>query len=353
MHNIEKFLVELNKKRRLRKYHKRSNSIAQRALNALETERGKTDRNLIHTCDEYAENVLGWQGYAPWLHVYAALSGTFKKGWIPDNYYGKVVIPKVNGQYKALSELKSLSNELIRSQAIPDILRIINGRFFDNKLNELEIDDVKDYLFSTNEKVVFKLDNSVRGRGIWIFESHNFDVKKVQNLGDGVFQKFIQQHPFFEKISPNIVITLRITTISDYKTGITERAAYLRVGRSNDSHLKATSNIRVAVDLNTGALGEKGYLPDWSTVKKHPDTNEKFSDNYIPNFTESIEVVKKLHGKIPYIMSIGWDVVIDKQGDILVMEWNADHNDIKFSEALTGPCFHNLGWEKLWKIGND
>lgn len=349
MHKIEKYLVELNKKRRLKKYHKEANLIAKKALNIVETEKGKTGSSLLRQCDEYANEVLGWKGYAPWLYVYTAISGSFKTGWIPDNYFGKVVIPKVNGKYKDLSEFKSLSNEIIKSKVIPDILRVMNGRFFDNSMNELGPKEVKDYLFNSYEKVVFKLDNSTRGRGIWIFERQNFNIKKVQKLGDGVFQKFIKQHSFFEKFSPNIVITLRLTTVSNSENGISARAAYLRVGRSEDSHLKATSNIRIAVDLKTGALHDLGYLPDWSSTKEHPDTHQLFSDSYIPNFQEAIKVVKKLHKRVPYIMTVGWDVVIDDQGNTIVMEWNADHNDIKFSEALTGPCFHDLDWENLWR----
>jgi hypothetical protein len=130
---------------------------------------------------------------------------------------------------------------------------------------------------------------------------------------------------------------------------VSARAAYLRVGRKGDNHLKATSNIRIAVDLESGALFEKGFFPDWSSTKKHPDTSENFYHNFIPKFKEAINVVTGLHKKVPYIMSIGWDVVIDKSDHVLVMEWNADHNDIKFSEALTGPCFTDLGWEQLWR----
>jgi hypothetical protein len=29
------------------------------------------------------------------------------------------------------------------------------------------------------------------------------------------------------------------------------------------------------------------------------------------------------------------------------MEWNAEHNDIKFSEATQGPCFADLRWDRL------
>ena len=49
---------------------------------------------------------------------------------------------------------------------------------------------------------------------------------------------------------------------------------------------------------------------------------------------------------MPYVRAIGWDVSVDKNDDVHVMEWNGNHNDIKFSEATVGPCFLGLGWEK-------
>ena len=52
---------------------------------------------------------------------------------------------------------------------------------------------------------------------------------------------------------------------------------------------------------------------------------------------------------VPFARSIGWDMIVDNNNEIQVMEWNGSHNDIKFSEATQGPCFSNLGWEKLWK----
>ena len=57
----------------------------------------------------------------------------------------------------------------------------------------------------------------------------------------------------------------------------------------------------------------------------------------------------ELHRSIPFVRSIGWDLIIDINDTVKVMEWNGYHNDIKFSEATQGPCFSDLGWEKLWK----
>lgn len=46
---------------------------------------------------------------------------------------------------------------------------------------------------------------------------------------------------------------------------------------------------------------------------------------------------------------IGWDVTLDDQENVRIMdmEWNAGHNDIKFSEATQGPCFSDLHREWL------
>jgi hypothetical protein len=52
---------------------------------------------------------------------------------------------------------------------------------------------------------------------------------------------------------------------------------------------------------------------------------------------------------VPFTSIIGWDVAVDENHNVKVMEWNGDHNDIKFSEATQGPCFSDLGWEELWK----
>ena len=47
------------------------------------------------------------------------------------------------------------------------------------------------------------------------------------------------------------------------------------------------------------------------------------------------------------IVSIGWDVTLDDQENLRVMEWNAGHNGIKFTEATQGPCFSDLRREWL------
>ena len=113
------------------------------------------------------------------------------------------------------------------------------------------------------------------------------------------------------------------------------------------THIKSESHIRCAVDLASGKLSNIGYDTSWKTLKQHPDSNFRFAGQTIPKFEKCISIVKMLHDQLPFIKCIGWDIVIDSQESIYVLEWNGLHNDIKFSEATQGPCFPDLDWENI------
>jgi len=44
---------------------------------------------------------------------------------------------------------------------------------------------------------------------------------------------------------------------------------------------------------------------------------------------------------------VGWDVAINREGAVELVEWNAGHCGITLTEAVTGPHFRNLGWERF------
>src|SRR5690606_21308462 len=167
--------------------------------------------------------------------------------------------------------------------------------------------------------------------------------------GNGVVQTYIRQHPFFENFSTNSTATIRLTT-SSLNREIKTIASYLRVGRTEDRYIKSASHIRIPVDLQNGILYEKGYTTEWSEIYAHPDTQVAFANKKIPNYYDCIQSVQRLHAIVPFVGIIGWDLTIDEEGNVKVMEWNGAHNDIKFSEATQGPIFKNMGLQNLWKM---
>lgn len=333
-----------------RAYHSRHKKDALKVLKTIESVKGKTNKKLIKQSDKYAIEVLGWKGYAPWLYVYCAINKEFKEGWIPDNYYGRVIVPKLKGNYgAAIANCNSLTNRIFNSPNFPDCAYYTNGLWISRDYRVLSDKELTNIIFAQNSKLVYKIDSSLQGKGVFFLEEDNFNIEDIKKLGNGVFQKYIKQHSFFHDIMPNSVVTLRVTSIIDNKGAVTVNACFLRAGRKADTHVKSSSQIKVSVDPTTGRLHKYGYTTDWLEIEKHPDTGFLFENKQIPEFQKIIDTAVNLHKKVPFTRTIGWDMTVDIDNNVKVMEWNGGHNGIKFTEATQGPSFSNLGWENLWK----
>jgi len=330
-------------------FHSGNTKKAYKVLKCIESVKGKTDNQFIKLSDEYASDIFGWKGYAPWLYVYSAVNNKFKEGWIPDNYYGKIVVPKLKGVYGTIAAYNSLTSRLFNSSLFPECAYYTNGLWISPKYQILTDKEVLEVVFKESNKVVYKIDNSLQGKGVYVIGKTNFNIEKIKQLGNGVLQKYINQHKFFQDISPNSVATLRITSVINDNGVFSVRACTLRVGRSSDTHVNSASQISIPVNITTGLLDKFGYTSDWIQIKYHPDTNFVFENKQIPNLNKCIEAAINLHKMVPFTRTIGWDMIIDAYNNVKMMEWNGSHNGIKFSEATQGPCFSDLGWENLWK----
>lgn len=331
-------------------YH---NNQARKVLRCIEEDKGKIKGGDKTRCDQYAIEVLGDKKYSPWLQVYTVFSGGFKEGWIPDNYYSAVVVPALKGGYGELEFLSPLNRMLFPGAPFPDIFYVVNGLVFDSStISPLSSGDFYKKLSSigcgkNGRAVVFKSDNSKQGAGVVVFLEEDGLYEKLLKLGNGVVQSYIEQHGFFSEFTPNSTATLRLTTVY-HQTGCVEvHAAYLRLAQPFDTHVKSSSHIRVPVDLSSGELSRKGYLTNWCSIDTYPGSSINFSGKIIPNFKKCLDTVVNMHRQYPYARVIGWDVIVNSECDVEIIEWNGAHNDIKFSEASQGPCFLGLNWEGL------
>lgn len=299
-------------------------------------------------CDDYAKNVLGSSAHAPWLYIYSLLSGGFKTGWISDSYYGSKVIPSMSGDYGQVSELKAYQTRLF-GEIIPDVLYLINGKFWDTEGDFISDQGAIKILPAWPERLVFKTDRSSQGKGVSVLTTNELDESTLKILPNGVFQRYVEQHPDLALFHPGSVSTLRITTVIDLNGEASVRGCYLRFGSGTDLHVKSASQIKVPVDMITGKLGEIGYSADWLQMDRHPDSGESFAGMQIPAFDRCLKTAKRLHKRVPFIQCIGWDLTIDEHSQPFLLEWNGIHNDIKFTEIVQGPAFVDLGWENLWR----
>lgn len=344
--NIVKKIIRIARNKRL-SYHERSAYRAGLLLKGIETERGPLLKQVIDECNDYAEDVLGNKKYAPWLYAYSAIAGQFKQGWIPENFYGSQVVPKINGHYGDCSFLKPLNSIFFQDQRFPDLGSFTNGLFLDRSYGVCSPKDFKKMLFNDCNHVIFKADHSLKGVGIYFFDVDTFNDRDINLLGNGIFQRYVDQHTLFNEYTSKSVATIRITTLINEKGEVSARGSFLRLGVAQDTHVQSATAVCIPIDLKTGVLDDTGYLPSWVTTRSHPTSKKAFANVKIPNFKSCIDVVTSLHVKVPFTRCIGWDLTLDKEGEVVILEWNAAHNSIKFTEATQGPCFADMGWEKF------
>lgn len=333
------------KKYRESRLHSVYNADAFEIMNYLST-KVLVDSRDLKKCEEYASDVFGGKEYAPWLKVYTLVHGNFIEGWIPDNYYGQVVVPSLKGQYGFSSRLKPLNCKFFNSTAFPDIASFVNGVFFDRNYHYLSEEKVSDFLFQERDTVVFKVDNSRQGSGVYLINKQDFDLGFVRKLGNGLFQEKINQHSSLAEITPNAVATLRVTTLYQNDGNVINLGSYLRMGRAIDSHVKSNSQIRVAIN-SEGGFFETGNDANWLQIKQHPDTKIDFAGKIFPEYEASIALVKKLHKQVPFARIVGWDITVDEYGNPIVLEWNGGHNGVNYIQAVHGAVFKGLGFESL------
>ncbi len=333
-------------------YHKDRNQTAYKYLKVVEVEKGKLNYLDKRLCKEYAKDILGNEIYAPWLYVYSAYAREFKEGWIPDNYYGLNVIPSINGAYGQICNRKAVINSLLKVTHTLDICYYVNNLFL-NKENEiLKEDTLKKTLFSKSEKVVYKLETGEQGKGIYFFDEASFDVSVIKNLGNGVFQNYIEQHPFFSNFTNSSVATIRITSVCDDFGNISIRAGWLKFARGNDTHCMGDATMKIPYNTKNGRLYKNAYFGDFKSTKVLPDNGFPFGDKTLPFFDNCLAEVKRMHSNIPFARCLGWDLIVDKHNNVLLIEVNGGHSGIRFTEMVQGPCFIGLNWENLHKSNN-
>ena len=162
-----------------------------------------------------------------------------------------------------------------------------------------------------------------------------------------MLQRPILPHSSLAEIFPGAVATLRVTTARAPSGEISRRGAYLRLGRKGTAWVMSLNSVEVAVTDEEGTLDALGYDEHWRAWPKHPDTGVVFAGRRVPEFRRAVELCLKLHAKAPHMPIVGWDVAVNRDNQIELIEWNGGHCDIKFCEAHSGPYYRDMGWERF------
>lgn len=190
---------------------------------------------------------------------------------------------------------------------------------------DLRFTSLKDFeKFIKKYKTVFaKRRADFGGHGIRKLESK--DIKDYNKLyeelltnGNVLIEEEIKQHDDLKKLNPYAVNTFRIVSLlKDGEVHILKNAFRLNI----------TDEVAITCSDAFAPVNENGkFLTDITDdngiyYKEHPITKVKFKSVKIPFVKESYKMIKEAHKLVPEIRYIGWDIVLTKNGPI-IMEAN-------------------------------
>lgn len=297
-------------------------------------------KQVLDEIDQYCIENFGSRKYRHWLKFYTLVNnGEFKKGWLPSDYYYLEVLPYLNHHYKYIAQVKTLSARIIGNQYLPDKFYFINGQWYDVYYKKVDKNKISDFL--TTSPLFYKLDDSNRGKGVYKLDSTNFHQMNFEKLGSGVLQEAVRQHSFFDQFNPDNVATIRMTTVLNELGEPSIKGSYLRIGRKKETHVQAHNSIRVSINKD-GLLSKECMDADWIRYPSHPDSGASFEGKIIPHYQDAVTIIMGMHKQIPNFRIIGWDIAIDVNGEVKILEYNTNHPAIRYSEASDGPHYYSL-----------
>jgi hypothetical protein len=287
-----------------------------------------------------------------WHQYYSLGCCGFSKDYLPENLFYLNVEEKLNNKLF----IHSLTDKNILSKLFPDIrqpktiLKNINGFYFNDSDELLSNEELYTYL-KNNEKLVIKptIDTG-GGKNVKMFNTSSYtNHNGKKDLGDllksydenFIIQETVKQHPKMAVLNYSSLNTLRIMTLFEpNQVDILSIVARMgRKGATTDN--SSTGGLSCGVDLQ-GRFNLIGFQNTTGKSFKTSDDGVLFSTMKIPFMDKILEAVVKMHKNIPYFKLISWDIGIDEEENVVLVEYNVKGQDINIHQLNNGPVLRKL-----------
>ncbi len=322
---FSKLLTKFLKMREMKKFEKRIT----RNFKKLKHHRKLSKEQIKETQDFYI-NLIGKEVPLYCHEYFYSRTGNFTKEYVPNNIYHCELIPKANQtQFQKAFGDKNMCDIIFHGENIAhSILKNMNGYYYYEGKPVSEEEAIS--LCQNMDKVIIKPSNEAHGDGVQFFSVKDgittLSGKRIEDLFKNydknfLIQEWISQHKDIAALNPTSVNTLRILS---YRSKMEVLIIYsvIRIGRSGSViDNQCAGGISTTIDKE-GKLGKEAFggFSDDNITKT--DTGITLEGYQLPSYDKAIEMVKRLHLKLPYFNIIGWDVAIQEDGEPVLIEFN-------------------------------
>ena len=256
-------------------------------------------------------------------------TGYFTKEYVPNNLYHVDLVPRANN-HKLQSAYgdKNMCDILFSGENVAhSILKNMNGYFYFEGKPVSKEDAVR--LCGNLKNVIIKPSRLSEGKGVQLFSATEgvttLDGKSISQVfkeykKDYLIQECVKQHRDMAALNPTSV------RILSYRSGMEVLIIYsvVRIGRSGavvDNQCAGGISTTISKDGKLGKEAFGGFSTD--NIEK-TDTGIALEGYQLPSYDKAVEMVKRLHLRLPFFNILGWDVAIQEDGEPVLIEFNTN-----------------------------
>ncbi|WP_340077585.1 sugar-transfer associated ATP-grasp domain-containing protein [Leptobacterium sp. I13] len=278
-----------------------------------------------------------------WNPFYDDIMVNFPKEYLPKDLFRptlEYVLNKIEA-YPNLTDKNLLSKHFIGIKQPETPVKNIQGTYFHNdkrisKKQALELCRKYDRLVikpsigsGIGERIVlFSVEGDLtdyKGMALCeLFESYEKDF---------LVQEVIEQHKLLRLMNPSSLNVLRIVTDLREKEPVILSAS-VRMGRQGDI---VSGGLYCGIKPN-GQLNDFGYDDMFEKVTE-TDEGIAFNAVKLSFFRKVKDAVNKLHPQMPYFKMISWDLAVDKDEEVILINYSIIGQEVKEYQIANRPLY--------------
>jgi len=293
-------------------------------------------------------NIWGTAGMTTALtneyRIFKKISG-FDPNYVPSIFYFPLLIRSLNPTANySIYENKGLYDLLFKGLKKPKtIVKNIEGNFFEGNSTHISKEEALKIIKKNNEILIKPIVDTFGGKGVKRYikkqlSEHNLNQILSTYSKNYIVQEVIEQHKNINIFNPSSLNTFRVTSL--FLNGRTSVLfTMLRIG-SPGQVVDNSSAGGLRIEINSeGLLAKEAF--DKKLKKYNTALNGvPFAGKKILHFEKLKKLVLEHHSRyFPTCSLIGWDLAIDKLGDVIFIEANTRMPGIRMGQICCGPLF--------------
>lgn len=291
-----------------------------------------------------------------WFKYLYQLSGSTDPRYIPHSLFMKRIVPYFdNPIYIRQLADKNLHTLMFPTVKRPEtVFKRIKNSYLEDDFLPITKEEAYARLKREGSYIIKPTRDSSQGTDVRFFTAFSSDdeidalLRNYDGKTDYIIQRAVVQHPGLARFNASSLNTLRIVTLV-FRDKPYILSSILRIGGSGsrvDNVSKGGYQCTVKPD---GSLEPLAYTcrSGKDEMVEENENGLRWADCAVPSFDRVRETALDLAARMPHLKLIGWDLAVDDEGDVVLIEFNSQ---IGQNQATCGPTFGDLTDDVLTEV---